>query len=72
MNLTTEELITFLEKHDLNVSELENKLCDEYFVDSEELYQYTQSSFITLLGLMKFNNLTVEEMLEKCLDNLHK
>lgn len=72
MNLTTEELITWLEKHDLNVGELENKLCDEYFVDSEELYQYTQSSFITLLGLMKFNNLTVEEMLEKCLDNLHK
>lgn len=72
MKLTSEELITWLEKHELNAGELENKLCDEYFVDSEELYQYTQSSFITLLGLMMFNNLTVEEMLEKCLDNLHK
>lgn len=72
MNLTTEELITLVETHDLKAFEFENKLRDEYCVDSDDLNNYNQSSIITLLGLMKFNNLTVDEMLEKCLDDLHK
>lgn len=72
MNLTTEELIKLVEENDLKAFEFENKLRDEYGFDSDELNSYNQSSIITLLGLMKFNNLTVDEMLEKCLDDLHK
>lgn len=72
MKLTTEELIKLVEENDLKAFEFENKLRDKYGVDSDELNSYNQSSIMTLLGLMKFNNLTVDEMLEKCLDDLHK
>ena len=72
MNLTTEELITLVETHDLKAFELENKLRDKCCVDSDELNNYNQNSIITVLGLMKFYDLTVEEMLEKYLYDLHK
>lgn len=72
MKLTTEELLEVLETHDVKAFEFENRLRNESDITLDELHHYYKTIFITLLGQMKLNNLTVDEMLEECLDNLHK
>lgn len=68
MNLTAEELIKLVEEYDSKNLEFE----DNTMVDYSELEEYNAGNIIVLLCLIKLNTITIDEMLEKCLDNLHK
>lgn len=72
MNLTTEELIKLVEEYDSKNLEFEDNIRDNTMVDYSELEDYNAGNIIVLLCLIKLNAITIDEMLEKCLDNLHK
>lgn len=69
MNLTTEELIKLVEEYDSQCIEFEKDVVNYTNIERWELEKYLKSAMILTLGLMKFNNLTVDEMLEECLTN---
>lgn len=72
MNLTAEELIKLVEEYDSKNLEFEDNIRDNTMVDYSELEEYNAGNIIVLLCLIKLNTITIDEMLEKCLDNLHK
>lgn len=72
MNLTTEELFELVEMYDSKALEFEAKFKDNTELNYSELYDYNASNMIVLLSLIKVNQITVDEMLEKCLNSLHK
>ena len=72
MNLTTEELIKLVEEHDSKAVEFEENIVRYTGLNHSELDEYNTSSIIVLLGLIKLNQATVDEILESCVKNLHK
>lgn len=72
MNLTTEELIKLVKEHDLKAVEFEENIVKYTGLDYSNMNEYNTSSIIVLLSSMKINQITVDEMLEKCLNQLHK
>lgn len=72
MKLTTNEILELTEKHDSIATEFEQALVEKNNVSFENLVSYHNSSIIVLLGLMKLNNLTIDEMLDSCIKDLHK
>nr|DAE25886.1 MAG TPA: hypothetical protein [Siphoviridae sp. ctu8P6] len=72
MNLTTEELIKLVEEHDSKAVEFEENIVRYTGLNHSELEEYNTSSIIVLLGLIKLNQATVDEILESCVNNLHK
>lgn len=72
MNLTTEELIKLLEEYDSKNLEFEYNIRDNTTVEYRELADYNAGNIIVILCLLKLNQLTVDEMLEQCLNQLHK
>lgn len=72
MNLTTEELIELVEEHDSKNLEFEDNIRDNTTVDYNELEDYNASNIIVLLCLLKLHNINIDEMLEACLNQLHK
>ena len=70
MNIETEELIKLLEDNDSICVDFEKALTDLYDIDREEVVRYHESSIMVLLGLMKLNNITIEEMLEQMIGGL--
>lgn len=72
MNLTTEELIKFIEECDSKATEFEKNIVKYTAVDDSEVLEYTYNSLIVLLGLIKLKQASVDEILEKCLNYLHK
>lgn len=72
MNLTTGELIRLVEEHDSKAAEFEKNIVKYTGLDYSNMNEYNTSSIIVLLSSMKINQITVDEMLEKCLNQLHK
>lgn len=72
MNLTTEELIELVEEHDSKNLEFEDNIRDNTTVDYNELEDYNASNIIVLLCLLKLKEINIDEMLEACLNQLHK
>lgn len=72
MNLTNEELITLVETHNSQCLEFEKDVVNYTNIERWELEKYLKNAIIVKLGSMKFNNLTVDEVLEHYLTNLHK
>ena len=72
MNLTTEELIELVEEHDSKNLEFEDNIRDNTAVDYNELEDYNASNIIVLLCLLKLKEINIDEMLEACLNQLHK
>lgn len=72
MNLTTGELIRLVEEHDSKAAEFEKNIVKYTGLDYSNMNEYNTSSIIVLLSAMKINQITVDEMLEKCLNQLHK
>lgn len=72
MKLTTEELIKLVEEHDSKAMEFEKNIVRYTGLNHSELDEYNTSSLIVLLGLIKLKQTTVDEMLEYCVNNLHK
>lgn len=72
MNLTLDQLITLVEEYDSKCVAFESYIANYSNIDPRELEEYNKNSIIVLLGLMKLEQLTAAEMLEKCLTNLHK
>lgn len=72
MSLTAEELIKLVEEHDSKVMEFEKNIVRYTGLKHSELEEYNTSTMIVLLGLIKLNQATVDEILETCVKNLHK
>lgn len=72
MNLTNEELSALVEEHDSKCADFEQDVANYTNIDSSALEEYNKNNMIVLLGLMKLNHITIDKMLEKCLDDLHK
>lgn len=72
MNLTTEEIIKLVKEHDSKAVEFEENIVRYTGLEHSELEDYITSTMIVLLGLIKLNQATVDEILEKCVKNLHK
>lgn len=72
MILTTGELIRLVEEHDSKAAEFEKNIVKYTGVDYSNMNEYNTSSIIVLLSLMKINQITVDKMLEQCLNKLHK
>lgn len=72
MKLTTEELIKLVEEHDSKAVEFEENIVRYTGLEYSELEEYNTSTMIVLLGLIKLNQATVDEILESCVKNLHK
>lgn len=72
MSLTTEELIKLVEEHDSKAVEFEKNLVRYTGLKHSELEEYNTSTMIVLVGLIKLNQATVDEILETCVKNLHK
>lgn len=72
MSLTTEELIKLVEEHDSKAMEFEKNIVRYTGLKHSELEEYNTSTMIVLLGLIKLNQATVDEILETCVKNLHK
>lgn len=72
MNLTTEELIKLVETHDSQCLEFEEAVVNYTNIERWELEKYLQNVILVTLGSIKLNEITIDEMLEKCLDDLHK
>lgn len=71
MNLTTEELLKLIEEHDSKAVEFEKNIFRYTGLNNSDLEEYQTSSIIVLLSLIKINETTVDEVLEKCIKNLH-
>lgn len=72
MNLTTEQLIELVEECDSKAMEFENNIAKYTPFGDRDVLEYTSNSLIVLLGLIKLKQTTVDEVLEGCLNNLHK
>lgn len=72
MMLTSEELIKLVEEYDSKSLEFEDNTMDNTTVEYSELEEYIVGNIIVLLCLIKLNQITIDEMLEQCLNNLHK
>lgn len=72
MKLTNEELIKLVETHDAKAVEFEKNIVRYTGLNRSELDEYNTSSIIVLLGLIKLKQATVDEVLEHCVNNLHK
>lgn len=72
MNLTTGELIRLVEEHDSKAAEFEKNIVKYTGLDYSNMNEYSTSSIIVLLSSMKINQITVDKMLEQCLNQLHK
>lgn len=72
MSLTMKELIKLVEDHDSKVVEFEKNIVRYTGLEHSELEEYITSSIIVLLGLIKLKQTTVDEVLESCVNNLHK
>ena len=72
MNLTTEELIKLVEEYDLKARSFEDKIKDNTTIEYRELEEYNAGNVIMLLCLIKLKQITIDEMLEGCLNQLHK
>nr|DAF84400.1 MAG TPA: hypothetical protein [Caudoviricetes sp.] len=72
MNLTTEELIKLVQECDSKAVEFENNIVKyTAFCDSDVL-EYISNSLIVILGLIKLKKTTVDEVLEKYVNNRNK
>lgn len=72
MSLTTEELIKLVEEHDSKAGEFEKNIVRYTGLKHSELDEYNTSTIIVLLGLLKLKEMSIDEMLETCVKNLHK
>lgn len=72
MSLTTEELIKLVEEYDSKAVEFEKNIVRYTGLKHSELEEYNTSTMIVLVGLIKLNQATVDEILETCVKNLHK
>lgn len=72
MKLTTAELIKLVEEHDSKAGEFEKNIVRYTGLNHSELEEYNTSSIIVLLGLIKLEQATVDEVFEQCLNQLHK
>lgn len=72
MNLTSEELIKLVEEYDSKAVEFEKNIVRYTGLNNSDLEEYQTSSIIVLLSLIKINETTVDEVLEKCIKNLNK
>lgn len=72
MNLTTEELLKLIQEHDSKAVEFEKNISRYTGLNNSDLEEYKTSSIIVLLILIKINETTVDEALEKCIKDLHK
>lgn len=72
MKLTNEELIKLVEEYDSKAVEFEEKIRGNTLVKISELEDYNAGNVIVLLCLIKLKQITIEEMLEGCLNQLHK
>lgn len=72
MKLTNEELIKLVEEYDSKAAEFEDKIRDNTPFKYSELTDYNAGNVIVLLSLIKMKQITIDEMLEQCLNQLHK
>lgn len=72
MKLTSEELIKLVEEYDSKNLEFEDNIRDNTTVEYRELEDYNTGNIIVLLCLLKLKQITIDEILEACLDQLHK
>lgn len=72
MNLTNEELIKLVETNDSQCLEFEEAVVNYTNIERWELETYVKNTMIVTLGLIKLKQITMDETLEKCLDDLHK
>lgn len=72
MKLTSEELIKLAEEYDSKNLEFEDNIRDNTTVEYRELEDYNARNIIVLLCLLKLKEITIDEMLEACLNQLHK
>ena len=72
MKLTSEELIKLAEEYDSKNLEFENNIRDNTTVEYRELEDYNARNIIVLICLLKLKEITIDEMLEAYLNQLHK
>lgn len=72
MSLTTEELLKLIKECDSKAMDFEKNIVRYTGLDHSDLEEYMTSSIILLLCLIKIKETTVDELLEKYLNNLHK
>lgn len=72
MNLTTEELIKLVEEHDSKAAELEKDIVRYTGMNHSKLEEYNTSNILVLLGLINLDQVTIDEVFEQCLNQLHK
>ena len=72
MKLTSEELIKLAEEYDSKNLEFEDNIRDNTTVEYRELEDYNARNIIVLLCLLKLKEITIDEMLEAGLNQLHK
>ena len=72
MNLTSEELIKLVEEYDSKTIEFEKNIVRYTGLERSDLEEYQTGAILVLVALMKLKQVTIDEMLEECLKNLHK
>lgn len=72
MNLTSEELIKLVEEYDSKTMEFEKNIVRYTGLERSDLEEYQTGAILVLVALMKLKQVTIDEMLEECLKNLHK
>ena len=72
MNLTSEELIELAEEYDSKTMEFEKNIVRYTGLERSDLEEYQTGAILVLVALMKLKQVTIDEMLEECLKNLHK
>ena len=72
MNLTSEELIKLAEEYDSKTMEFEKNIVRYTGLERSDLEEYQTGAILVLVALMKLKQVTIDEMLEECLKNLHK
>lgn len=72
MKLTSEELIKLAEEYNSKNVEFEDNIRHNKTIEYRELEDYTERNIIVLICLLKLKEITVDEILEECLKNLHK
>ena len=72
MNLTSEELIKLVEEYDSKTMEFEKNIVRYTGLERSDLEEYQTDAILVLVALMKLKQVTIDEMLEECLKNLHK
>ena len=72
MKLTSEELIKLAEEYNSKNLEFEDNIRDNTTVEYRELEDYNARNMIVLICLLKLKEITIDEMLEACLNHIHK